>query len=442
MKILQISRHHWNYTIGGVELYVKDLIRGLRCYGIESAIVTFQDKDKKKIDDDKSCTLYAMPIVNARNSDRFRKQVTEIIKKESPDCAHFHLFKSEEAIVAAILKKENIPYIFTYHLPAASCYRGNLMRWGKQLCDSRVETMKCASCRIHNKLNTPPQISVAISILVYLISPWLKGRFEKINYWKSTDNYVTELREFLKNASVLISCAEWSMETLLVNGGEERNIHAIPQGLPIDFYTNELYKNAKCTRGKTIGYVGRISPEKGIEILIQAFKRIEDREARLEVYGFKNKNERSEFEKKIGELVKDDIRIGLHERLPQEKLKHIYCQFDYLAVPSTCRETGPLVIWEALSAGIPVIASDRIGHPDLLSDNRSGMIVSPHTIEEWERRLLNVLSGNAIFADINQKIRTMSDVVQDMIQVYKRFDNDKKYYSLNTIKNIATENNL
>ena len=48
-----------------------------------------------------------------------------------------------------------------------------------------------------------------------------------------------------------------------------------------------------------------------------------------------------------------------------------------LAAPSRWFETGPLTVYEALAAGIPVIASDRSGAAEKVLDGTSGFVVPP-----------------------------------------------------------------
>jgi glycosyltransferase involved in cell wall biosynthesis len=54
-----------------------------------------------------------------------------------------------------------------------------------------------------------------------------------------------------------------------------------------------------------------------------------------------------------------------------------------LVVPSICYEGAPRAIIEAYSAGIPVLASDIGGLPELVSDGRSGLILAPSDPTSW-----------------------------------------------------------
>lgn len=422
MKVLQVARHHWNYSIGGTELYVKDLAFGLMQRGVHSTILTFQDETRAQIDNDQRFTTNKMPKLTLKNKNEFIKKLRMSLQKENYVCAHFHFFRNEEFLTAKILKELKIPYIFTYHLPAACCYRGDLMRWGTEVCSSEVGLFKCTACRVQNRMKVNAATSYLVTILYSVFSRLLfvfgnKIR-DQLDYWKTTGEYVLRMRYFLSNASLGISCSEWGINTLKSNGVRSEKVVYVPQGLPLEFNsTQEICSNEDYNK-MTIGYVGRISQEKGVDLLIEAFQKVKSHDARLEIYGLRSQSDRSLFEENICKKVKTDSRISIHSRLNRAELAEVYKRIGYLAVPSICPETGPLVIWEALTFGVPVLASERIGHKKLLENGKKGILVSPNTCERWIEIMENALRGEYKFAKANNSIRTMNDVSDEMVKIY------------------------
>jgi len=73
-------------------------------------------------------------------------------------------------------------------------------------------------------------------------------------------------------------------------------------------------------------------------------------------------------------LAKDNPRIKFLGYQPEEKIQEYFSQADYTIVPSLCYENSPTVIFESLSAGVPVIASDLGGIPELVRAGENGYL--------------------------------------------------------------------
>jgi len=119
-------------------------------------------------------------------------------------------------------------------------------------------------------------------------------------------------------------------------------------------------------RGKYLLYYGRLSSEKGIELLVEAIKEIK---INLKIVGS------GPLEDKLRCIKNSQIEI-----LGYRSGKHLWnlienCSF--VIVPSLLYENNPLSIVESFSIGKPVIASDIGGITELLQDGR-GFLVEPN----------------------------------------------------------------
>jgi glycosyltransferase involved in cell wall biosynthesis len=122
-----------------------------------------------------------------------------------------------------------------------------------------------------------------------------------------------------------------------------------------------------------IGVVGRLSPEKGIDVFLRACRDLADRgcEFRAEIVG--DGPERASLEELRAALNLEDLVkfTGVVENMPG-----VYAALDLLVIPS--RSEGlPNVLLEALSANLPVVAT-RVGAiPEVLEDSGAGRLVTP-----------------------------------------------------------------
>src|SRR5262249_52952682 len=126
-------------------------------------------------------------------------------------------------------------------------------------------------------------------------------------------------------------------------------------------------------RGEYFAYVGRFAPEKGIATLLEA--------ARRTGLPFR--------------LAGDSAHLPFSQRpanaqlvttRTREELMEFYRGAGAVVVPSLWFETFPMVIGEAMSNGIPVIASRIGGLPELVQHESTGLLIEPGDAEDLGRQ--------------------------------------------------------
>jgi len=119
--------------------------------------------------------------------------------------------------------------------------------------------------------------------------------------------------------------------------------------------------------GRTIVFVGNLIPRKGVDILIEALRELQ--EYPLTIIG--DGPERADLEKKASGL---NVRF-LGKVQPEKVRKLMAIHGKIFVLPAVAGEGSPNVLLEAMSIGLPVIASDVAGIRDLLEGGSAGMIV-------------------------------------------------------------------
>ena len=123
---------------------------------------------------------------------------------------------------------------------------------------------------------------------------------------------------------------------------------------------------------RRIGLLGRIAPEKGqLEFLETA--RLLPRDFRFTICGaplFSNPAAIAYFE----QVKRRAAGLPVEFTGWTEDVSSVLSKFDLLVVPSAAGEATPRVIMEAYAAGVPVVASDSGGIPEILSDGETGFL--------------------------------------------------------------------
>jgi glycosyltransferase involved in cell wall biosynthesis len=95
---------------------------------------------------------------------------------------------------------------------------------------------------------------------------------------------------------------------------------------------------------------------------------------------------------------------------------------DVLVVPSTWYENTPLVIYSALAAGCPVIASDLGGMAEVVTDGENGLLVEPGKPEALAAELKRLTSDRQLLQKLAagcRRPKSIEEYVAELLSVYR-----------------------
>jgi glycosyltransferase involved in cell wall biosynthesis len=146
-----------------------------------------------------------------------------------------------------------------------------------------------------------------------------------------------------------------------------------------------------------IGAVGRLSPEKGFDLLIRAADRLLAAGWDMELVIVGEGGDQGRLQELIGQLGRQErIRLlGYRSDVPD-----LYEAMDVFAL-SSLREGLPNVLLEAMALEVPVVATRVAGVPRLITPGVNGLLVAPGEVEELAQALNRLL----VDAGLRQRLR-------------------------------------
>lgn len=162
---------------------------------------------------------------------------------------------------------------------------------------------------------------------------------------------------------------------------DRSRIDVVPLGLDPEGYPDLAGRDERpLTCPFTIGYLARLAPEKGLDLLAEAFtllKRMPGMEhARLIIAGFQSPKDRGFVRETMASLDRAGFGASvenLGEVTFEEKLSFLR-RIDALSVPTAYREPKGLFVLEAMAAGVPVVQPSHGAFPEIVEATGGGVI--------------------------------------------------------------------
>lgn len=267
--------------------------------------------------------------------------LTRVLRLERPNVAHFHnTLPLLSPSVYYACRRENVPVIQTLHNYRIVCPAGLLFRNGKicELCVGRQVAIPSIIHACYRGSRGASAVVAGLTAIHKMAGTWTKG------------------------VNLYIAPSEFAKQELLLGGLPAHKIVVKPHFVACP---EEILHQEKV--GEYAVFVGRVSEEKGIRILLDAWARLTNSIA-LKIVG--DGPLRSSLEC----THSSNPRIEWLGQLDHSSAMAVIREARWLIFPSSCYETYGLTIAEAFAAGVPVVAS-RVGCiPELVEHGKTGLL--------------------------------------------------------------------
>lgn len=327
MKILIIHTHY--FQAGGEDIVVEQELALLKKHYIVESLF-FQNKKEFK-----GALQFFFSICNLWAANKVRRK----IKKFKPDVVHLHNwhFASGPWIIRTI-KKMNIQIVVTLHNYRLICPSGILLHNNKLFLDSLKQSFPWSAVTKKVYRNS--------LILTFWLS-FIVWFHKKIGTWQMVDTYVC--------------LTPFSVDLFQSSSfGIPKNKFTVKPN-----FTQSPISSETQRREDYFLFVGRLSEEKGIKILLEVFKELP---YTLKIAG---DGPLKQLVEEASAKYSNIIYLG---QLPKEKIIEGLQKAQALVFPSICFEGMPMIILEAFACSTPIISSNIGAMKSIIKHDANGFL--------------------------------------------------------------------
>jgi glycosyltransferase involved in cell wall biosynthesis len=225
-----------------------------------------------------------------------------------------------------------------------------------------------------------------VPVVYHVHSPTSRDTTHSLRNWLNSGAE----RWSLAGVSRLVCVSHSLARHMQAAGYSEKILRVVPNGVPCLAHVPE---RATPSGTWTLGMVALFRPRKGMEVLLAGLAKLRDagHQVRLRLVGpFETPEYEAQIKSLVAELGVGDLIdwVGFTRDVTAELNK-----MDLFVLPSLFGEGLPMVVLEAMAAGIPVVATAVEGIPEAIRDTVDGVIAKPSDALDIARAVEWVIEG-------------------------------------------------
>jgi glycosyltransferase involved in cell wall biosynthesis len=393
VRVCLVSNLYPPHVIGGAELIVADIARGLHNSGHDVAVVTTARRDAARSETQDGVRVHRLPPANlywagdARGRLPALKPLWHTIDLWNPwmyaalrsilsrgrfEVVHTHNLGGLSPAVWSAAAAAGVPIVHTTHDYSLTCVRSLRMTPAGQICRA-----PCTSCAVRGS--------------------WLRSLSRRVAGVVAPSQFVLDRHlelGFFPRAATTVS--RWGLRELPPR-------RPTPPSPPVRFL-----------------FIGLLRAHKGARVMLEAFRRVTGDAVRLDIAGT------GELAEECRTAAAADPRIQQHGWVAGDVKRRLLETAHVLLAPSISWEVSGLAILEAFGHGIPAIGARIGGIPELIEDGQTGYLVEPGDAGALADRMQMLASNPSLLARLALACRARAEslpltaTVRDIVELYER----------------------
>ena len=235
------------------------------------------------------------------------------------------------------------------------------------------------------------------------------GNFRELMARKLSSNFIPNLVAKIRSRKLRTACRK--LTNLVVLTEEEKslwqedNVVVIP-----NFLSSFPEEISTCSQKKAIA-VGRLVDEKGFDMLVSIWKQVHQQHPDwiLNIFGQGNQQDNL-----LQQIKENDLEGVVMIHSPSKEIQKEYLSHSMMLFPSRYLEALPMVLLEAMSCGLPIVAFDApCGPKDVIHESENGFLVKTGDTEAMAERICTFIENTELRQTIGQKARKKSLVYSE-----------------------------
>lgn len=413
MRILHVVHQYVPDHVAGTELYTQSVAQHQAAAGHEVAVFAPLNRAGEFLLDpavEDGVRIYRVAAGERGATAVFRSTFrqpalaaafTAVLERERPDIVHLQHLMGIPAVAVEELRRRAIPYVISLHDYWYGCGNGQLYTNDTgEVCggpDARFHN--CGRCAVARA-----GLVSAAGLLGPLAAPIMRRRNDL-------------LRPVFNGAARIMAPNEFVKRIHGEMGLPTRHIVVNPFGL---YVSPEVVAGIAAQRtpqpegGLRIGYVGSLSHQKGVHVLIEAVNDLPEANVTLDIYG--DPAVFPDYSAGLQAMARHP-GIRFHGAVSRDQIWEALAGMDVLVIPSLWYEGSPFTIREAFAAGLPIVAS-ALGAPgSMITHGVDGLLFPVGDANGLREALRELLGHPARVAALRAGIAPVRSVADHMAQV-------------------------
>lgn len=367
----------------------------------------------------------------------YQPEIGNVLRSElirlKPDVIHVTHLINHTALLLDLAREMEIPTVATLTDFYGFCFTNRLEDAKGLLCSGPSRDRRnCVTCYLKvagtNHITNP--------LLVWLRSRLPLTFFSRALIWadrvrllpfRNLLHIVNDLQErpgllmdrYNRTYQTVISPTSFLAKAYLANGLQ----------VPIRTYWFgvEIKRDPKPVRSPgaplRVGYIGQLAEHKGVDLLVQAFERLQPCRAELAIYGSLDQD--PAYSKRLQDLA--GAQVHFRATFPPEDMATVMRSLDVLVIPSRWYENSPLVLLYALATHTPVVVSRVEGLTEFVQEGVCGFSFERGSCSDLVQVLQRFISDPGLSAKLSASThyeRTTAVMAAELEKVYQEASGD------------------
>ncbi len=357
-----------------------------------------------------------------------------LLARLKPDVVHVQHTIGVSAGVLRVAKRAGVRLVMTLHDFWAHCPRGQRMTPRLHLCET-VEPWRCALCVGRKRaayfvrwLGEYPKGAVresrgrsaATKLLAF--APHAVRYLANETWTAPIARRSAHMLDALLAADVLLSPSNFLTERYVEQGVPRERIVFSEYGMNDAPFSALAPRSPRdpALRPVKFGFTGTLIPNKGPDLLIEAFQTLPVGAATLDIFGAASGPSAAKYEAELRALNRHP-GVQFRGRFDNRRIAQILAELDVVVVPSRWWENAPLTIHESVMARMPLVTADHGGMRELAERFGNAALFKPGDAADLSRALRRFLDEPGVWNELQPRrgVRTVSDDVDGLLEIYR-----------------------